>query len=1128
MKKKSASETGLISTRMCAAVLLCAAAVSMTMLTFAATPSSGTLTDTSGPLTYTAGPFFQPNAFGNSIAGECDPDPSDPLVPCDIYRLHVSLPPGYVRANPNTHLFVRIDWSIPAARFDLYLWDARSWNGVTSFPSGSPLASSVQNATTFQQIEISPDAALNGEFVVQVSTTLPAGQSFTGTISLGPASPGHGAVQPPGNARGIAPRFQEYIPTEANGAPSSSLGLIAGEPTIGINTQVNSNKGGDLFYQALFEVLRIRFDDSTSPAKATWEFKDPPTGASNKVTLDPILLADTATGRLWATQLSGGDALTDISDDDGETWTPALSGSIGSGVDHQGLGVGPYPTTGPGSLIPHPLYPNAVYYCSQDVATAFCARSDNGGLNYGPNVPIYDSATSRCVGLHGHPKVAPDGTVYVPNKGCGLDTPVIGNGLVNMVVSEDAGVTWTIRAVPDSTGGLLSKGDPSVAVDKAGTVYLAYQNLNNNHLFVAVSHNKGVSFAPSVDVGALAGINYSVFPAATAGDSGRAAVAFFGSTYNGTNTNFEDMSFPGVWYLYVATTYDGGNTWFVNNTTPDNPIQAFGGIGNSGDNRNHYDFIDCQIDTQGRVIASNSIGCAAACVNNGGPNTFSKLAGIVRQSGGRRMLAAFDPTEPTIPAAPLINGYRTAQNVVLKWPEPDGSGLSVTGYNVYRKIDNGVETKILSTTTQRLLVDSADPTKTYTYRVTALNARGESAFSNVFAPTVGQNAPQPQLSCSLPGQIYTDRTGEGGTQPNNDIASFSIAEPSDMPGKLVFVINNAQPSLVQNGNSVFYVYFDPPSGGIRYRLRYSADPSATLNEIGVGKDNDFTNDPTPETGGEFRNWTVIGTLEAGSGIQSDGTVRFIVDKAALGIKNGDVLLGVAVREDAAHSPSGVIAADYAGGRQDYLVVGNDFCTRPIPVRVVSRKTHGTAGDFDVDLLPPAAGIECRSGGANSNYTIVFTFPNPLGSVGGASITAGTGSVASKRIDSNDAHNYIVTLSGVTNAQVVTVNLTNVTDSVGNSSSNVPISMKVLIGDTNADRFTDAVDVSQTKSQSGNAVTSANFREDVNVDGFIDAVDASLVKSKSGTSVQTSTSTKASASPAASPSPVRGRDGRVER
>jgi len=1105
MRKNSFSQSGVFNMRIVIAFTLCSVGGSLGWLSFASTPSSGTLTDTSAPLTYTAGPFFQPNAFGNSIAGECDPDPSDALVPCDVYQLHVSLPAGYVQANPNKHLFVRIEWPTPAARFDLYLWDAANWTGVTSFPNGSPLASSTNTATNFQQVEIAPNAAANGEFVVQVSTTLPAGQSFTGTISLAPGTPGHGTVQPPGNASGIAPRFQEYIPTEPNGAPSASLGLIAGEPTIGINTKVNTNKGGDLFYQALFEVLRVRFDDATSPAKATWEFKDPPTGASNKVTLDPILLADSVTGRLWATQLSGGQALTDISDDNGENWSPALSGSIGSGVDHQGLGVGPYPTTGPASLIPHPLYTNAVYYCSQDVATAFCSRSDNGGLTYGPLVPIYDSASSRCVGLHGHPKVAPDGTVYVPNKGCGLDTPVIGNGLVNVVVSENAGISWTIRAVPDSTGGLLSKGDPSVAIDKAGTLYLAYQNLNNNHLFVAISHDRGVSFSPSVDVGALAGINYSVFPAAAAGDAGRAAVAFFGSTYNGANTNFEDMSFPGIWYLYVATTYDGGNTWFVANTTPDNPIQAFGGIGNSGDNRNHYDFIDCQIDTQGRVIASNSIGCSASCVNNGGPNTFSKLAGIVRQSGGRRMLAAFDPQEPVKPAAPLLNGYRTAQNVVLNWPEPDGSGLPVTGYNVYRKINNGTETKIFSATTQRLLVDSADPTKTYAYRVTALNSQGESASSNVFAPTVGQNAPQPQLSCSLPGQVYNDRTGEGGTQPNNDIASFSIAEPSNMPGKLVFVINNAQPNLVQNGNSLFYVYFDPPTGGLRYRLRYSTNPAAQVNEIGRGMDGDFIDDPTPETGGQFRNWTVIGTLAAGSGIQSDGSVRFIIDKATLGIKNGDVLLGVAVREDTANSPSGVISADYAGGRQDYLVVGNDFCTgSPVPAAVVSRKTHGATA-YDIDLKPPATGIECRTGGSTGDYTLVVSFGAPVTVAGNGTVTAqvtsGTGQVGSGGTANGNAVTVAggvvtVPLTNVASANRLTISLFGVSDGI--KTGNVTVPMNVLIGDVNANGVVNSTDTSIVQSQSGKPVTADNFRSDVNANAVINSTDTSIVQSKSGT------------------------------
>ena len=924
MKKHIGSEIGLIRPRALAALVLCLAAVSMAMWSFASTPSSGTLTDTSGPLTYTAGPFTQPNTFGNTIAGECDPDPSDPLAPCDVYQLHVMLPAGYVQTNPNQHLFVRIDWSTPAARFDLYLWDARNWAGTTSFPSGSPLASSTQTATNFQEIEISPDAAANGEFVVQVSTTLPAGQSFTGTISLAPATTGHGTVQSAGNATGIAPRFQEYIPTDANGAPSAGLGMIAGEPTIGIDTKVNADKGGDLFYQALYEILRVRFDDSTSPARALWEFKDAPTGISNKVTTDPILLSDPDTGRIWAMQLAGGDALTDISDDDGENWTPAISGGIATGVDHQGMGVGPYPLALAG-VIPHPLYRNAVYYCSQDVATAFCARSDDGGHTFGPIIPIYNSVTSRCVGLHGHPKVGPDGTVYVPNKGCGLDTPVIGNGPINMVVSEDAGITWTIRPIPDSAGGLVDKGDPSVAIDKAGRAYLAYQNLTNNHLYVAMSDDHGATFTPSVDVGALAGVNYSVFPAVTAGDGGRAAVAFFGSPYSGNFTDYQDMNFPGVWYLYVATTYDGGKTWFVANTTPDNPIQgAYAGIANGGDGRNHYDFIDCQIDTQGRVIASNSIGCAGACVNNGGPNSFAKLAGIVRQSGGRRMLAAFDPKEPAQPAAPLLNGYRTDSIVALNWLEPDGNGSAVTGYNIYRKIDGTREKKIASGTKQRQLIDPATVGHTYSYRVTALNKYGEGISSNVFTPAVGQNAPHPELSCSLPGQVYYDRVGEGAAYPNNDIASFSIAEPANMPGKIVFVINNARPDLTSLAQSEYYVFFDPPRGGVSYRLNLQS------GNVEFYKNGQFVSNCGTEMVDECRDWQPVVPLDPASGVQPDGSVWLVIDKSQLGIQNGDVLLGVAVREDTAQNPSGVLATDYAGGRQNYLVVGNDFCSRPAP------------------------------------------------------------------------------------------------------------------------------------------------------------------------------------------------------
>jgi hypothetical protein len=126
-------------------------------------------------------------------------------------------------------------------------------------------------------------------------------------------------------------------------------------------------------------------------------------------------------------------------------------------------------------------------------------------------------------------------------------------------------------------------------------------------------------------------------------------------------------------------------------------------------------------------------------------------------------------------------------------------------------------------------------------------------------------------------------------------------------------------------------------------------------------------------------------------------------------------------------------------------------------------------------------------------------PGELSTVGNATVT-GTGGVSNQTIDSTDGRQYIVNLTGVTNAQNFTVTLTNVTDVAGNVSSSLSATMAVLTGDTNADKFTDAIDVSQVKSQSGNAVTASNFREDVNVDNFIDAIDVSLVKSFSGTAL----------------------------
>ena len=172
-------------------------------------------------------------------------------------------------------------------------------------------------------------------------------------------------------------------------------------------------------------------------------------------------------------------------------------------------------------------------------------------------------------------------------------------------------------------------------------------------------------------------------------------------------------------------------------------------------------------------------------------------------------------------------------------------------------------------------------------------------------------------------------------------------------------------------------------------------------------------------------------------------------------------------------------------------------------RIVSRKVHGNVGQFDVNLpLAGPHGIECRSGGANGDYTLVFTFANTLTSVDGASVTSGTGSVSSNHIDSNDSHNYVVALTGVTNAQTINVSLTNVTDSAGNFSSAVSASMGVLIGDVNATGVVTSGDTNLCKAQALQPVTSANFRCDVNASGSITTGDVNIIKQNALTRLPT--------------------------
>jgi hypothetical protein len=602
-------------------VLGVAAALAPLPVVKAANPSQGVLSPTAAiPVTW------QGTAVGGASDGEATCVEG---VNCDTFTLTLLGTPAEWAGKV---VEVRLGWLSQASDYDMYIHKGSN--------AGPEVAHSFEGITNFEVANINPGVDGTGVYTVHVVYfAATAADQYSGTARV------INAVDT-ASSSGPAPSFTNY-------AAPPELGNAAGEPTLGVNW-----KTGKVMYIALRQTLRVGFDDSVAPAAATWEDKSFVT--TDKRTNDPILETDPRTGRTFVSQLlfPSKHSLMAFTDDDGQTWTPSQGAGINSGVDHQTVGAGPYAPNVKDRITglpigPRAVYPHAVYYASQDIGLAEIARSDDGGFTFGPAIPLWD--ITQCGGLHGHIKVAGDGTVYVPNSSCG--------GEQGVAVSEDNGQTWEIRTVP---GSRASSSDPSVGIGSDGTIYLGYTDGDITPT-VAVSHDKGRTWSSVKSVGANFGFKSVVFPAAVAGDGDRAAVFFLGtsdpSVGDATPTG-DDAAYNGRWYGYIAVTYNAGKTWTTVNATPNDPVQR-GPICLSGtlcpapplapvDTRNLLDFNDVTVDKQGRVLAAYADGCiTAACKAGVDRNLDGKVDGldndgtdkatIIRQSGGKGLFAAKKP-----------------------------------------------------------------------------------------------------------------------------------------------------------------------------------------------------------------------------------------------------------------------------------------------------------------------------------------------------------------------------------------------------------------------------------------------------------------------------------------------------
>lgn len=673
---------------------------------------------------------------------------------------------------------VGVSWTAPASNghpitsYNVYRKaGAGSYGLLTNLGATSFTDVTVSNGTTYFYKVSAVNSAGEGTQSAEASAT-PTAPSNTPKFTNFAAPAGATAITPS--------HYPEQTFSFGNHAATG------GEPTIGSNFAT-----GSIIYQGSLYTYKVtNFVGTGVYGSSTWlDVSPPPQAQGGRTTLDPMMFVDHGntpnSNRIITSQLTGACSIMDRSDNEGGngsaagSWQSTTFGcGAGTAPDHQSVGGGRYSTA---VATPANTYPNAIYYCAQAVAEGACALSTDGAATFGPGIPYSaqggvvafddpNAPLSHCTASAGHVKVAPnDGTAYVPIRACYFgETEDNSNAdfVQGGALSIDNGSSWTQFYVPRSTSQF--EGDPSIGIGSGGKIYYGFQdgadNAVGSRAKIATGTRSGtaITWSNPVDVGTAPSWNGATiqniqFPAVVAGDDDRAAFAFLGSTTGG---NDQAAGFNGTFNLYIATTLDGGATWTTEQATlTSNPVQRgciwLGG----GDNacRNLLDFMDADIDTEGRVMVSYPDGCTTlnSCDSPGGTKAGSTdaLNTIALQTAGPRLLAS-----TSVPDAPAdLTVTRGDESNTLNWTAQAEAGI--INYKVYRGTTSGSETLLTTLGDVATFADTGLTNgTTYYYTVTAVNFHGEGLPSNEASGT----------PATLPGAPGDFNVASGNTQAQLD------------------------------------------------------------------------------------------------------------------------------------------------------------------------------------------------------------------------------------------------------------------------------------------------------------------------------------------------------------------------
>ena len=481
-------------------------------------------------------------------------------------------------------------------------------------------------------------------------------------------------------------------PVAYAGAPlvlqSSLTGREAGEPSLGVDKSGTVFFPGDTFDTpggALARNLEFRSTDGG----LTWTDVTPNLGgqATHPLTLDTITYVDRDLGRAFTVDtLAAGGSVLSFSDDKGQTWT--TTAALAAGVnDHETVATGVVPA-GSSLVTLDPAFPKLVYYCVNTVAAVSCSRSLDGGRTFEqmnspfPTHPLQNlPLSSLCSSLTGHLTTDPQGRLFLPSA----FNEVAGCGQLRVAVSSDGGTTWSdfpVSTIKDDYN------NASVASDSAGNLYVVWQDDRFNLPYMAVSRDHGQTWSTPVMV-APPGVRVTNFPILDAGDPGRVAISFPGSSDATADTDGTHAP----WSYYVALSADAldPSPHFVAQVAAIPGQPAATTVMHRGACRGRcgglFDFLDVKVAPTpgGPAWAALSDDCTGDCVTTPGQAGNDPSAGqgiAVRELAGPAQTGPLadlpgSAPPPTAPEAPLA--------VLL----PAIAGLALGGRWVFRRRHRG-------------------------------------------------------------------------------------------------------------------------------------------------------------------------------------------------------------------------------------------------------------------------------------------------------------------------------------------------------------------------------------------------------------------------------------------------------